>query len=185
MPLKNKVRKATLIADAKRKITVANDGDWLTVKLPGAAPDPIVSVVALQVEGEPQGLQPPSVGKQGNASSSAGPEFGAAKAFDNNVDTRWRAAQGEKTGWLEVTFDKPEHIGHVAIAEAAARNAGIRKFRLEYRDGDAWKTILEGTTIGRSYSKDFDPVTARTVRLNILEATAEPQIDEMQFHVDR
>ena len=155
------------------------------MKIPGAAPDPIVSVVALQVEGEPQGLQPPTLGKKGAASSSAGPEFDAAKAFDNNVDTRWRAAAGEKTGWLEVTFDKPERVGHVAIVENARRGAGIRKFRLEYRDGEDWKTILEGAAIGRSYSKDFDPVTAKTVRLNVLESAGEPQIDELQLHVDQ
>ncbi len=184
VPLQNKVTKAWLLADKGRKLPATQDGEWINLKLPGSAPDPIASVVALQVVGEPKGQQPPSLSKAGRASSNAGDEFSAAKAFDNNVDTRWKAAKGEKSAWLEVTFDKPAQIGHVAIVENAGRNQGIRKFRLEYQDGSAWKPLVEGTTIGRSYSKDFAPVTTKTVRLNILESTSDPQIDEMQLHLE-
>ncbi len=57
----------------------------------------------------------------------------------------------------------------------------VRKFRLEYKAGDTWKTVLEGETIGKNYSREFSPVKAQHVRLNILEATEGPTIWE--FHL--
>jgi hypothetical protein len=41
----------------------------------------------------------------------------------------------------------------------------VSKFILEYKEGTEWKKILEGTTIGNSYAKDFPPVTTQYVRL--------------------
>ena len=46
----------------------------------------------------------------------------------------------------------------------------VSKFRVEYKDGNDWKTIFEGTNIGIDFFKDFSPVTAQNVRLNILDA---------------
>jgi alpha-L-fucosidase len=57
----------------------------------------------------------------------------------------------------------------------------VRKFTLQYRDGDEWKTALTGTTIGRNFSQRFAPVTAQRVRLQILEATEGPTINELQL----
>ena len=45
----------------------------------------------------------------------------------------------------------------------------VSKFVLEYKVGNDWKTILEGTTIGNSYARDFPPVTAQHVRLSTLD----------------
>ena len=69
-------------------------------------------------------------------------------------------------------------FSRVAISEAYDR---VRKFELQYKDGEAWKTFLEGTRIGEEYSQAFEPVTAQIVRLNILEATDGPTIWEFQL----
>ncbi len=57
----------------------------------------------------------------------------------------------------------------------------VQKFEFQYRDGDAWKTIFTGTTLGANYQKSFSPVTAREFRLNILDATEGPTISEMEL----
>lgn len=44
-----------------------------------------------------------------------------------------------------------------------------------------WRTIYFGTTIGADFIAKFEPVTARYVRLNILEATDVPTIWEVQL----
>jgi len=77
-----------------------------------------------------------------------------------------------------VDLGKPLTFSRVAIKEAYDR---VRRFELQYKEGDAWKTCLEGTRIGDDCAKDFDPVTAQVVRLNILEATDGPTIWE--FHL--
>ena len=67
----NKAKSARLLADAGRDVKVANSGDeGVTVQLSGDAPDPIVSVVALEIEGAPQpvegqGPPPPKSDKGG------------------------------------------------------------------------------------------------------------------------
>jgi hypothetical protein len=66
----------------------------------------------------------------------------------------------------------------VAIDECDEWGKRIRRFELQVREGDAWKTVLEGTGVGRGFAKEFPPVTAQRVRLNILEATEGPTIFE-------
>jgi alpha-L-fucosidase len=184
VPLQNRVTTAHLLADSsKKKLSTRNEGDWLTINLPATAPDSVDSVIAMHIEGTPVALKSPSAGKTGAASSTAGPDFGPEKAFDGSPDSRWKAAADQRSGWLEVTLDKPAKIGHASMVENAGRGQGIRKFRLEYKDGSEWKPALEGTTIGRSFSKEFAPVVAQTFRVNILESTVAPQIDELQLDI--
>jgi alpha-L-fucosidase len=57
----------------------------------------------------------------------------------------------------------------------------IQKFAPQYQDGSTWKTILSGTKVGIAYRKSFPAVTAHVVRLNILEATEGPTIDEFEI----
>jgi len=57
--LQNKVRKAYLLADADRKeLETARADDNLVVTVPAKAPDPIDTVVVLEIEGEPKIVQP-------------------------------------------------------------------------------------------------------------------------------
>ena len=51
-PIEGKITRATLLADPDRKgLEVTCGGKAVTIALPGAAPDPVASVVALDVEG--------------------------------------------------------------------------------------------------------------------------------------
>ncbi len=51
--LKNKVKKAYLLADKKARLQVTPGEDGQIVSLPASAPDPIASVVVLEIEGQP------------------------------------------------------------------------------------------------------------------------------------
>ena len=72
----------------------------------------------------------------------------------------------------------------MTLIEGWENQSHTRRFRLEYKEGDEWKTIFEGTRIGRALSQACEPVTAQVFRLNILEATDAPQIKEMQLLID-
>jgi alpha-L-fucosidase len=106
------------------------------------------------------------------------PEHGADKAVDDDLDTRWATDSGVKQAWLEVDLGKPATFGRAAISEAYDR---VRKFELQAKDGQTWKTLFAGARIGEKYQKDFAAVTAQVVRLNILEATDGPTIWEFQL----
>jgi len=57
----------------------------------------------------------------------------------------------------------------------------IQSFELQYHDGDGWKTFCRGTTIGSEREYKFPGVTARRVRLNILDATEGPTLTEFSI----
>lgn len=66
--LRNKVTKAYLLADPDRSAlsVTAKDGD-VAVKLPAEAPDPVDSVVVLEIDGKPEVTQlPPGQEKDGS-----------------------------------------------------------------------------------------------------------------------
>jgi alpha-L-fucosidase len=104
--------------------------------------------------------------------------YGPDKAVDDDPTTRWATDSGIKQAWLEVDTGKPVTFNQVKICEAYDR---VRKFELQYKDDEQWKTFAHGTTIGSEYLKDFEPETAEQVRLNILDATEGPTIWEFQL----
>ena len=53
-PLKNKVQRAYLLADPGKNLKVDQRTGSIAIELPGAAPDPIASVLALELDGIPQ-----------------------------------------------------------------------------------------------------------------------------------
>ena len=96
-------------------------------------------------------------------------DLGPQMAVDNNPNTRWAANFGVDKAWIELDLGQPTPISTVMIDERAYEK--VSKFRLEYKVGDEWKTILEGTTLGNGYAKDFPRVTAQYVRLSTLDCS--------------
>jgi hypothetical protein len=106
-------------------------------------------------------------------------DFGPQQAFDGDPSTRW-ATDGQTTqAWIARDLEKPTKVSRVRIDEAVGQR--VRKFELQYRDGDAWKTIFTGEKIGRKFERAFPPVTAREFRLNILDAPGGPTIAEIEL----
>jgi alpha-L-fucosidase len=104
--------------------------------------------------------------------------YGPDKAVDDDPTTRWATDSGIKQAWLEVDLGKPMTFNEIKISEAYDR---IRKFELQCKNEGQWKTLARGTTIGSDCLKNFEPVTAEQVRLNILDATEGPTIWEFQL----
>jgi alpha-L-fucosidase len=126
---------------------------------------------------------PLNAGKPATASNvyKGQAEYGAAAAVDDSPSTRWATDDGVTNAWLEVDLGAPQTFGRAVISAAYPELDRIRAFRIEYRDGDAWKTAHEGGRIGADLAVSFPPVTARQVRLHITEATEGPTIWEFQL----
>jgi alpha-L-fucosidase len=106
-------------------------------------------------------------------------DYGAKFAFDGDDQTRWATDSGTKQAWIAVDFLKPRTVNHVRISEAFPNR--VQRFELQSRNDDGWKTIFAGTTLGVDFQRDFEPVTAREFRLNILDATEGPTINEIDL----
>jgi hypothetical protein len=121
-----------------------------------------------------------SEGRPAKASSQWSAEYGPEKAVDGSSGTRWATAPGQSNGWIEVDLGSDMRIGRALVSEIDF--ALTRKFVLEYRDGDAWKELVRGSTLGLDAILEFTPVTARQVRLSVLEVEkAGPNINEFQL----
>jgi alpha-L-fucosidase len=167
-------------------VEVVQDEKGTVVRVPPRDRRDLDTVVELQLDGPAEQIKPCATGSGSVAAGSkitassvwSLPDYGPDRAVDDDDSTRWGAAPGSKSGWLEVDLGGPVTIDRVVIQEAFDR---IQEFELVYRQGEAWKMCLKGTTIGDNYSKRFAPVTAQYVRLNILKAKDVPTIWEFQL----
>lgn len=168
-------------------VSVQQTDKGIEIQVPQSNRQEIDTIVKLMLNGSAGDIPPISVssaslasGKKATASNvyQKNPAHGPDKAFDDDPGTRWATDSGVKQAWLEVDLGKPVTFSRVSISEEYGR---IRRFELQYKDADTWKTFLQGTRIGDDYSQTFVPVTAQRVRLNILEATEGPTIWEFQL----
>ena len=120
-----------------------------------------------------------AVGCDASASGIWDENYSAAKAFDGDVRTRWGGEPDSTSGWLAVDLGEARTFSKMEVEELADR---VRKFELQAKRDAQWETIHEGTTLGMDYAVTFAPVTARHVRLNILEATGVPTIWEILLY---
>lgn len=178
---------ATLLGGGK--LTVKHTNDGITIGVPKRSQKKIDTVVKLILDGSAESIAPVIVrsasvasGKKVSASNvyqdQVG-QFGADKAVDDDDKSRWATDAGTKQAQLEVDLGESFVINKAIIKEAYAGR--VRKFRLEYKADGKWVSFHEGTTIGERAVIGFEPVTARYVRLNILDATEGPTIWEFQL----
>ena len=171
------------------KAEVKQDEEGVEVRVAPADRQEIDTIVALKLDGPAADVKPASLagcltsGKKASASNvyRKMAQFDAAKAVDDDESTRWATDAGTQAAQLEVDLGQPTAVGRVRIVQDAQYAGRVRRFELQYKDGQDWKTILSGTTTPAQYVKTFEAVTVRQVRLNILEASDGPTINEFQL----
>jgi len=152
---------------------------------------PVDTIVALVLDRS--ALEIPAVDVQSPRALTAGckatasnvycndPQYSAEKAVDNNEETRWATDLGVKSAWLEVDLGKPVSFSRAIIKQAYPELKRIKKFTIEYRENDRWIVCYKGGVMGETENIRFRPVTARFVRLNIVESTDGPTIKEFSL----
>ena len=73
-------------------------------------------------------------------------------------------------------------IGSAVIEQAYPELKRIRRFAIEYKYGNEWMVCCHGENPGARLDFKFDPVSARHVRLNVIESTDGPTISEFQLY---
>ena len=170
VPLQNKPLKAYLLADPGTNLEVTKKDGHITINVPGQAPDGILSIVALEFEGDPQVLPIPTAGKTGTA-SSVDATASVASLFDGDPKNAWKTAEGETTGWVEVDLGEDMKIGNFSVSEPwHPWDHHGQVFTLQYKKDGQWMDVISGKTNGCGHSQSFEPVTGRYFRLNITGA---------------
>ncbi|MCY2991121.1 MAG: alpha-L-fucosidase [Planctomycetota bacterium] len=171
--------------------TVCQTADQIEILVPREQRQELDTIVALELDGPASELEPAQIlsgsltfGKPVTASSvypdPVGQQYLPAFAVDGDADSGWTFAPTLKSAWLEVDLGQPTMFDTADIHERYDR---IRSFRLQMKQGEQWLTIHEGARIGENLSITFPPVTAQFVRLEVLDTTINPLVDE--FHVFR
>jgi alpha-L-fucosidase len=184
-PIPKKITGSSILTGGT--VEVKQTDEAIEISVPAEHRDEIDNIIKLRVFGAASEIPPCSLP---SASLAAGKKvrasnvyrriraYGPDKAVDDDPATRWATDTGTKQAWLEVDLGKAVTFNQVEIGEEYDR---VLKFELQYKSGLQWKTFLNGTKIGADYSKTFQPVTAKQVRLNILDSTDGPTIWEFQL----
>ena len=106
--------------------------------------------------------------------------YSAARAVDGDNHSRWATDATIAECWLEVDLGEVLTFDRAMLDECVDFGERVKSFQLQCRDGDAWKTFFEGTSMGAGREVRFAPVIARYVRLTI-EGTGGPTINEFQL----
>jgi len=80
---------------------------------------------------------------------------------------------------------REREIDCVEIREPIRLGQRISRFTVAVWDGNAWKTVAEGTTVGAKRLLRFDPVRTSKVRLDVLEARGCPLIQDLRAYRTR
>jgi alpha-L-fucosidase len=176
-----KIMRASLLTGGKVQCQQTDAG--ITISVPAADRQEIDTIVKLELD--KPALEIPAVSLSTGVKATASnvykqqDEFAAESAFDNDPHTRWATDQGTKQAWIAADYGRPVTFSGVGIQEAFAGR--VQKFEFQCKDGEQWRTLFSGAKIGAKYAKKFPAVTAREIRLNILEASEGPTIAEIEL----
>ncbi len=147
---------------------------------PSSREKDIVNWLGKQPEWKP--FTPPvslGQGKPITASSQfVEPGYDAKLANDGDPKTRWASDFAARSGWLEIDLGEEKEIGSFLVSEIEWKET--REFTIEVKQGESWKEVAKGTTIGTDKEIPISPTKARYVRLNLKQATNAININEFQ-----
>jgi len=106
------------------------------------------------------------------------PGYDAKLANDGDPKTRWASDFQARSGWLEIDLGEEKEIGSFLVSEIEWKET--REFAIEVKEGDAWKEVARGTTIGTDKDIPVAPVKARHVRLHVKQSANAININEFQ-----
>lgn len=191
VPLSNKVKSAYLLALPEHTLAVAAGGHGIEIALPAVAPDPIASVVVVEIEGAPLVIAPAKPVSQGkpvtvSAEWTDRAELKKEHITDGRTDTIWAGPENAREGWAQIDLGEELSVSRALLSEGQDYTR-CSKFAVQAQIGAEWKTIASGTGIGARKELSFDPVKGRMFRLTITVDKAagapdgEPVLAEFQL----
>jgi alpha-L-fucosidase len=103
---------------------------------------------------------------------------------DDNFGSSWESNKAVKQPWIEVVLDKEEPFNTITITLNKDQN-NILKYRVEYLQGNEWKTIFTGSNTDIVKLHRFDTVWGKKVRVSIDEFKNPLTISEIGIYNER
>ncbi len=102
--------------------------------------------------------------------------------LDGNYASFFTTAKKDTTTTIEFILKGNQTFDVLVLQENIGVGQRIEKFTLEYSDGNEWKKITEGTTVGYKRILKFDAVTTQKLRLRIESSRLNPTISEFGLY---
>lgn len=111
-------------------------------------------------------------------STEGGPDFAhnADQTIDGDKETYWTVNDWTTAASIEYDLGSKKTFNRVMLQEYIKVGQRVEEFLLEAWDGKNWNELARATTIGYKRILLFDDVTARKVRLRILQSRVCPTI---------
>ncbi|MCD6303867.1 MAG: alpha-L-fucosidase [Planctomycetes bacterium] len=119
---------------------------------------------------------------QASATAGDGETYAAANVLDGRNDTWWMTDEGVTSATLTLTLSEPRTFNCAMLQEHILSGQRIERFRIEAMDGGKWRGLAEGTTVGYKRLVRFPAVTARKVRVRILESRLCPTLSRFALY---
>jgi alpha-L-fucosidase len=104
---------------------------------------------------------------------------GPEAAVDGDESTWWAPTEGTETAWLELDLGGPRTFDRAVLQEAITEGQRLEAFVLEVAEGDGWREVCRGTTIGYKRLPRFGRMTARRVRLSVTASRLCPTLSRV------
>jgi alpha-L-fucosidase len=179
VPLLSGVRSASLLSSPEKPLALSREPGRLVVAVPSAAPDPLASVLVLELDGEPVVRPLPTVGA---VATSTQTPADTGKVFDGTGAARWRAPADVRDAVLEIALTAPDTLAAVGLDEPDVWPRMKQTYKLEALVGDTWTVLAEGKTDGHGVKKAFAPVITQKLRLSLNCEKGAPGVAELQLY---
>ena len=117
-----------------------------------------------------------------SARRGADDEYGPDKAIDGKKTTYWSTDDGTTAAALELDLGEPRTFNRATLQEAIRVGQRIEGFVLEAKLDGQWRKVADGTVVGYKRLLRFDAVTARHVRVRVLESRLCPTLRNVALH---
>ena len=185
LPITNRVKRAYLLAVPEQNLVVKSLARGAEITLSSAAPDPIASVVVVELDGA-LALAPVrknlALSKPVTVSGEwpGRPSLKKECANDGDPATLWAGADEKaRDGWVSIDLGAEHQVDEVLLDDHSYNRT--RKYEVQAQVSGKWKTLVTGTTIGSNHRLTFPPVKARVFKLVIQEAIDTPVVNEFQL----
>ena len=106
----------------------------------------------------------------------------ATNVLSDDPAESWTPGENARSGWLELEFPQAVEFDVIRLEEAIEHGQHIANYRVDVDDGNDWKPLAWGTTIGHCKLDRIPPTRARRLRVAIEFAYATPRLARISLH---
>jgi len=107
--------------------------------------------------------------------------YGADKAFDGDAKTYWATDDEVLSASVTVDFGKPTEVNALLLQEYIRLGQRIKGFRIEAYEGDGYKEVARGVTVGNRRIIRFDKTETSKLRIEFT-GKASPVISNIEVY---